>query len=80
MKNLPLIASLALLLGACSQGEPTAPGQTAPSADERPPTMERKAYNPWQDQMRAMDKARGVEGMLQEGVRRQDEQLRRMEQ
>lgn len=79
MNRLALIAGLTLLLAACSQGEPTVTTSPAGSETDRP-TMETKAYNPWQDPMRAMDKAKGVEGVLQQGARQRDEQLRRMEQ
>ncbi|HIE54684.1 MAG TPA: hypothetical protein EYP90_05820 [Chromatiaceae bacterium] len=80
MKPVAVIASCALLLGACSRNEPsiaTAPDDN-PGADRA--TMKTEAYNPWKEQMRAMDKARGVEGMLQQGAQQRDLQLRQMEQ
>jgi len=67
------------LLAACSQGEPTSTTSDQGS-DPKPPTMETRAYNPWQDQMKALEKAKGVEGMLQQGAEARDRQLRQMEQ
>lgn len=77
----PVITALLLvpLLTACSDGELSATSDQATSEAERP-TMETRPYNPWQDQMRAMDKARGVEETLREGARERDRQLRQMEQ
>ena len=76
---IPLIA-VSMLLAACSQGESPATPKSKAAADTATPTMENRPYNPWQDQMKAMDKARSVEGMLQQGAEARDRQLRQMEQ
>ncbi len=79
MRERLVTAALAGLLAACSQGEPTSTTSDQGS-DPESPTMETRAYNPWQDQMKALEKAKGVEGMLQQGAEARDRQLRQMEQ
>jgi len=74
------ITAIPFLLAACSEGESTATSPSKESANTAPPTMETRPYNPWQDQMKAMEKARSVEGMLQQEARNRDRQLRQMEQ
>ena len=80
MRQLIPLITVSMLLAACSQGESTATPKPKSAADATTTTMENKPYNPWQDQMKAMDKAKSVEGMLQQGVEARDRQLRQMEQ
>ncbi len=62
-----LILLLSLVLGACSDSgdQSSAPAKPA-----------NKAYNPWQDQMKALDQAKQLEGQVQQELEKRDQRLR----
>lgn len=64
MKHIVLSLLILTALSACSD------------TPEEPAVERRsKAYNPWDTQMKTLEKSKGVEGMLQQGVRERDRQL-----
>jgi len=58
---LPFLAT-ALLLGACSDGKPEKPLE--------------KHFNPWETQMKSLDKAKGLEGQMLQDAQDRDKQIR----
>ncbi|WP_457664943.1 hypothetical protein [Thiolapillus sp.] len=59
--RLPVLA-MVFLLGACSDKQP-----------EKPPE---KHFNPWDTQMKALDKAKGLEKQMQQDAKDLDKQIR----
>jgi PBP1b-binding outer membrane lipoprotein LpoB len=64
--KIPLLVALLLLLGGCSDN-PEAPPKTQ---------SEKKPYNPWETQMKALDNARNLEGQILQDARDRDKQIR----
>ena len=65
-KQLFLPAVLLLLLNACSDGTDSKPG--AQPAE--------KPYKPWKNQMESLDKARDLEGQMQQDAKDRDKHMR----
>jgi outer membrane biogenesis lipoprotein LolB len=61
-----LIILFSILLTACSDSSNTPP----------PPEPEKKAYNPWHDQMKVLDQAKQMEGQVQKELENRDRLLR----
>ncbi len=75
MRQLIPLTTVSMPLAACSQDESTATAKPKAVADPATPTMENKPYNPWQDQMKAMEKSRSAEGMLLQGMEARNRQM-----
>ncbi len=57
-----LVLAMTLLLGACSDSQP-----------EKPPE---KHFNPWDSQMKALNKAKGLEKQMQQDAKDRDRLIR----
>jgi len=67
MRSFMLIAALALLaLSACSDKP----------AEQAETITKEKHYNPWENQMKAMDKAKNLEKQLQQNAEDMDKKVR----
>ncbi|WP_456405845.1 hypothetical protein [Thiolapillus sp.] len=66
MKKLPPLIALAFFLAACSD------------SDERKPDAQpaQKPYNPWESQMKALNKAKGLEGQMLQDAKDRDKRMR----
>lgn len=61
-----LVLAMTLLLGACSDSQP-----------EKPPEKHFNPYfNPWDSQMKALDKAKGLEKQMQQDAKDRDRLIR----
>jgi hypothetical protein len=68
--SIPALLAVVVLLSGCSGEEPPAP----PSATEKEAAAARAREGLYGDQLRALDKARGIEQTLQDGADARREQ------